>query len=200
MSVETSARWYCFPNAVLPLPSLQGRLPTTPVSISVELQYNTGILVLRGALRGTVLQHQTESCALKKLEKTNKHQKNQQTHTKKNHGKSMFLCLSLGAWMLWHVPRAGKGKGSCWGPRDSVMVPPLYFWNLPPLTCWLFPRIFHLSTMVAGDRFGATLNPTQPQPGSHWGFHRYHWRPSVSSVKGPEGEFPRRAAKGAGAV
>lgn len=28
---------------------------------------------------------------------------------------------------------------------------------------------------TAGDRFGATLNPTQPQPGSHWESHQCHW-------------------------
>lgn len=195
MSVETSARWYCFPNAVPPLPPLQGNLPTTPVSVPVELQYSTWILVLWGALRGTVPQ-QAESdriiCFKKIIKKqankqTSPKQTNKQTSHKKPNGKSQILCLSLSVWMTWHIPSAGRGKGSCGTLLTLQWSHPSTFGTGLP-SCADSSHISSSSAplmVVAGDRFGATLNPTQPQPGSHWGFH--HWSSSVSLVKGPEG-------------
>lgn len=122
-----------------------------------------------------------EDHMLKKSSKTKKKTTNKKSHT---HTKINF-CLSV--WMPPHIPSAGKGKGSCRAPLTLRWSYHSAFGICLP-SC---PESSHKSStsaplmVAAGDRFGATLKPTQLQPGSHWGFHQYHrWR--VQKIKSHE--------------
>lgn len=126
-------------------------------------------------------EHQKESYDLKKNQNTNK---NQTTHThqkKIRNGEIMFLCHSLSVWMPRHIPSADKGKGNC-GATLTLRRCYLSAFGICLPACADSSHISSTSAplmVAAGGRFGATLNPTQSQPGSHWGFHQYHWWSSV---------------------
>lgn len=115
------------------------------------------------------------SYAKKNNQKQKKDHKQKVTHTHKK----INFCHSLSVWMPPHIPSAGKGKGSCRAPLTLRWSYHSAFGICLP-SC---PESSQKSStsaplmVAAGDRFGATLKPTQLQPGSHWGFHQYHrWR------------------------
>lgn len=111
MPDETSARWYSFPNAVPPLPSLRGDLPTRPALVSAELQHTE--LEFWSCHEHLQASLYSNDCQTQWYATKNK-QKNQ-THAKSI---SPFLSFGPAQCLSYHgTPLTQAGVGKAAGPR-----------------------------------------------------------------------------------